>query len=249
MPRTPASFDRQRLHEGCEALIGVDEVGRGALAGPVVAAAVRLETAFYRDAAVRRHVRKVKDSKQLSSKQRRGVVESYREIMAAGFMRVAYGAADVAEIERHNIVGATRLAMARAVGDLMPGAGEPLRNAAADGRRVHVLIDGRPLRGFVCEHEAVVGGDARSLVIALASIHAKEWRDALLLGLDERYPGYGFARHKGYGTAEHRAAIKRMGPCCLHRPRFLTKLLDGLSTAKKESQGSLFSATESTAGG
>lgn len=249
MPRTPASFDRQRLREGCEALIGVDEVGRGALAGPVVAAAVWAGEAFYRNAALRRRARKVTDSKQLSARQRRDVVDSFREVMAAGVLRVAYGSADVAEIERHNIVGATRLAMARAVGDLMSGAGEPLWQKAAAGRRVHVLIDGRPLRGFVCEHEAVIGGDARSLAIALASIHAKEWRDALLLGLDERYPGYGFARHKGYGTAEHRAAIKRMGPCCLHRPRFLTKLRDGLSAAEKESQGSLFSATESTAGG
>ncbi|NBD39047.1 MAG: ribonuclease HII [Verrucomicrobia bacterium] len=248
MPRTPASFDRQRLRAGCEALIGVDEVGRGALAGPVVAAAVWVGEAFYRSQAVRRHARKVNDSKQLSAKQRQGIVEAFAKVVTGGAMRVAYGSADVAEIERHNIVGATRLAMARAVGDLMPGAGEPLWQEAAADRRVHVLIDGRPLRGFACEHEAVIGGDARSLAIALASIHAKEWRDALLLALDERYPDYGFARHKGYGTAEHRAALKRMGPCCLHRPSFLSKLQEGLGTAKKESQGSLFSVTESTAG-
>ena len=248
MPRTPASFDRRRLRGGCDALIGIDEVGRGALAGPVVAAAVRLEKAFYRSAAVRRHARKVTDSKQLSAKQRREVVDIFREIEAAGILRVAYGSADVAEIERHNIVGATRLAMGRAVAELMPTGAESLWHETSAAGRVHVLIDGRPLRGFACEHEAVVGGDARSLAIALASIHAKEWRDALLLELDERYPGYGFARHKGYGTAEHRAAIRRAGPCCLHRPRFLTKLLDGVSASKNESQGSLFSATDPTAG-
>ena len=229
------------------ALVGIDEVGRGALAGPVVAAAVRIEAAFYERGAKRRMVRRVTDSKKLSAAQRAGIVAEFREILATGSMRIAYGLAEIGEIERHNISGATRLAMGRAAADLMLE-GELLSRETEDKPPggVHVLIDGRPLRGFVCGHEAVVGGDAKSLAVALASIHAKEWRDALLVELDSRFPAYGFARHKGYGTREHRAAILRHGACPLHRPSFLRKLREMAPERKSLSEDSLFSHSTPT---
>ena len=180
-------------------IIGVDEAGRGPLAGPVVAAAVIL---------CDNGIPGLNDSKKLSEKRRIGLEA---EIKAQ--CRWAIGVVDVAEIDRINIFQATMLAMTRAVAGL-----------AVDGD-VQILIDGNMTpQGRVAAWRwparAIVGGDALEPCISAASIIAKQARDAMMIDACAAHPGYGFARHKGYGTAEHMAALQRLGPCPLHRQSF-----------------------------
>lgn len=175
-------------------MAGLDEAGRGPLAGPVVAAAVVLQPGQSFDGA--------SDSKVLPPERRQELAARIRDEAAA----CSLGAASTREIERLNILGATRLAMRRALGGL-----------PVDPDRV--LVDGRPLSDFP-EHTALVGGDARSHTVACASIMAKVVRDRLMCLLDPRYPAYGWARNKGYGTAEHRRALARLGPTPHHRRTF-----------------------------
>jgi ribonuclease HII len=174
---------------------GVDEVGRGPLAGPVVAAAVILDD--------QRRIRGLRDSKQLTALQRERLDGQIR----AGALCLAIGQASVEEIDRLNILQATLLAMRRAV--------EGLRLTPAC-----VLVDGNQLPRLRVPCEAVIGGDARVAAISAASIVAKVFRDALLVQLHERHPRYGFADHKGYATAEHLAALRAHGACVEHRRSF-----------------------------
>ncbi len=174
---------------------GVDEAGRGPLAGPVVAAAVILDPA--------RQVRGLRDSKVLSPERREELAVRIRERAIAW----ATGSADVAEIDRLNILHATMLAMRRAVEAL----GVVPEEALVDGNRCPALA---------CRTRAIVKGDRDVKAISAASILAKTTRDALLVELDRAYPQYGFAQHKGYGTPEHLAALQRHGPCPLHRRSF-----------------------------
>ncbi len=174
---------------------GVDEAGRGPLAGPVVAAAV-----IFRDGVV---IEGVRDSKQLSAARRETVAALIRERAAA----FALGTAEVAEIDALNILRASLLAMSRAVTALQIA---PQR----------VLVDGNHLPELSCEARAVVGGDRRIAVVSAASILAKVARDAIMAELDRHYPQYGFARHKGYPTQAHREALKQHGPCPVHRRSF-----------------------------
>lgn len=173
---------------------GVDEVGRGPLAGPVVAAAVILSD---------QGIEGVADSKTLSPK-RRGVLAARIRDEAVAW---ALGRAEVAEIDRLNIRVASLLAMERAVAALA---------MAPD----HAWIDGRDCPRLACPMEAVIGGDARVPAIAAASILAKEARDAEMVALAEAVPGYGFERHKGYGSRAHLEALDRLGPCAHHRRSF-----------------------------
>ena len=142
------------------------------------------------------------------------------------------------EIAQFNILGATKLAMRRALGGMYPPEAferkreEPDLFSSTEERATfqpavsaRVLIDGLPLRGFPYPHAAFVKGDARSLCIAMASIVAKVTRDRMMVALDAKFPGYGFAQHKGYGTEEHRDAVLRIGRCVEHREAFLRKLL------------------------
>ena len=179
---------------------GVDEAGRGPLAGPVCAGAVILPEGL--------ELPGLNDSKKLTEKRRELL---YDEICAAAVAwSVAF--AHVEEIEAYNILGATYLAMDRAI------AGLGLRPALA-------LIDGNRCAGITAAPcRTVVGGDGKCAAIAAASILAKVTRDRYMRRLDAQYPGYGFARHKGYGTAAHYAAIRALGPCPAHRPSFLKKL-------------------------
>ncbi len=176
-------------------IAGVDEAGRGPLAGPVVAAAVILDPA--------RPIRGLRDSKQLSAAQRETLAPRIRERAIA----VAVAHADVAEIDTLNILWATMLAMKRAVEALA---------VAPDA----AWIDGDRCPALGCPSHAFVDGDARHAAIAAASILAKTTRDAMLCELDRLYPHYGFAQHKGYATAEHRDALQRHGPCPAHRRSF-----------------------------
>lgn len=174
---------------------GVDEVGRGPLAGPVYAAAVILDP--------RDPISGLDDSKRLSP-ARRAAVEP--EIQSRS-LAWALGWASVEEIDRINILQASLLAMRRAVASLDPS---PQR----------VLVDGNRCPDLPCPVTAIPGGDRRVPAIAAASILAKVARDRLMEQMDLEFPGYGFARHKGYPTLEHRQALHRLGPCQVHRRTF-----------------------------
>ncbi|MFZ8938628.1 MAG: ribonuclease HII [Burkholderiaceae bacterium] len=176
-------------------IAGVDEAGRGPLAGPVVAAAVILDD--------ERPIAGVDDSKRLSAKQR----ERLFDVIMGQALCVSIGQASAAEVDAINVLQATLLAMRRAV--------EGLRLAP-----IKVLVDGNQLPRLPMLAEAVVGGDGRVACIAAASIVAKVTRDRLMTELDQTLPGYGFAQHKGYGTAQHMQALKRLGASAQHRRSF-----------------------------
>lgn len=176
-------------------IAGVDEAGRGPLAGPVVAAAVILDD--------ERPIAGVDDSKRLSAKQR----ERLFDVIMGQALCVSIGQASAAEVDASNVLQATLLAMRRAV--------EGLRLAP-----IKVLVDGNQLPRLPMLAEAVVGGDGRVACIAAASIVAKVTRDRLMTELDQTLPGYGFAQHKGYGTAQHMQALKRLGASAQHRRSF-----------------------------
>ena len=231
-----AQFDRRRGAER-PGIAGVDEAGRGSLAGPVVAAAVWLDGGFYGDAGCLRRVRGAHDSKQLTVEAREDLRGRIESLSSEGKLRYTWAKADVVEIAAQNILGATRTAMARCLATLDQSA-RPARPFAAagtegelfgfgDNRAVLVLIDGLPLRPFAWAHDAIKQGDGKSLAIALASIVAKVERDRLMADLDKRFPLYGFATHKGYGVPEHVEAIRTHGPCPEHRDLFLRKILAG----------------------
>lgn len=230
-------FDLRQIN-GVSNLIGVDEVGRGAFAGPVVAAAVMVTRAFLESRWAIANSGRVNDSKQLSPEQREELWAEFEVLAAAGRIHANYGAASVEEIAQHNILGATKLAMQRALGGIYPPEAfearrdEPDLFSSFEERATfqptvsaRIVIDGLPLRNFPYPHIAYVRGDGRSLCIAMASIIAKVTRDRLMTELDRKYPGYGFAQHKGYGTEEHRDAVLRLGRCAEHRDVFLRKLL------------------------
>ncbi len=228
-------FDLKQIH-GFEGLLGVDEAGRGALAGPVVAGAVLVTRDFLEGRWAVAKSGRVNDSKQLSAAERAELWTEFDALARAGQIHATFGVASVAEIETLNILGATKLAMRRALEAIYPPESFERRQEpdlfASDAERAEfrptvsckVLIDGLPLRHFPYPHEGLVNGDARSLCIAMASIVAKVTRDRLMDELDKVHPGYGFAQHKGYGTEEHREAVLRQGRCLAHRDSFLRKL-------------------------
>ena len=187
----------QALHaRGLAIVAGVDEAGRGPLAGPVAAAAVILPTGF-RDPGL-------DDSKKLSPKKREAL---YQILTADPRVRWSVALASAAEIDTLNILRATHLAMRRALEGL---------GVVPD----HCLIDGLPVRGLPWPHDGIVKGDGRSCSIAAASIIAKVTRDRLMREIDAGYPLYGFAKHQGYGTRQHLEALRIHGPCCHHRRSF-----------------------------
>ena len=186
------TFDLEHPHPA--PIVGVDEAGRGPLAGPVVAAAVVLDRAFVPDG--------IDDSKKLSAIRRAALCGEIRRVA-----RVGVGIASVEEIDTINILHATMLAMTRAVDALGIDPGM-------------VLVDGNRLPRWRYRATAIVSGDALCLSIAAASIIAKEERDRMMADYDALHPGYGWSRNKGYGTADHREALDRLGPTPLHRRSF-----------------------------
>lgn len=193
-------YEQQAMEKGHKSICGVDEAGRGPLAGPVCAAAVILPHGTV--------IEGVNDSKKLSEKKREALFEVIKETAIS--YSIAY--ADVAEIEALNILNATMLAMKRAVEGL---------DVPAD----YAMIDGNRLPDLIIDSECIVKGDAKSMSIACASILAKVSRDRLLYQYAEEYPVYGFDKHKGYGTKVHVEALRTYGPCPYHRPSFLKKIL------------------------
>ncbi len=228
-------FDLKQI-KGVTSLIGVDEAGRGALAGPVVAAAVLVNREFLEGRWATTKSSRVNDSKVLTAAQREELWAEFEQLALGGQIHANFGVADVGEIEQLNILGATKLAMRRALGGIHPPEvferrDEPDLFSSVEERAkfrplvsARVMIDGLPLRSFPYPHTAFVHGDARSLCIAMASIVAKVTRDRMMTELDAKFPGYGFAQHKGYGTEEHREAVLRLGRCVHHRDIFLRKL-------------------------
>lgn len=191
------SFERERqlISLGLPRIVGIDEAGRGPLAGPVTAAAVILDPDNIPDG--------LNDSKALSAHDREKL---FVDILA--WAHVASASASSAEIDRFNIRGATLIAMRRAVAAL---------NESPD----HILVDGRDVPpGCSCPGTPVIGGDASSVSIAAASIVAKVMRDRLMRRACRAFPGYGFSQHMGYGTAAHLAALSERGPTPLHRMTF-----------------------------
>ena len=189
-------FEDQARSEGFRLIAGVDEVGRGCLAGPVVAAACILDPAIPPP-------EKLNDSKKLTALQRDRIAGELRESAIA----FAIGSVDADEIDRINILEATRKAMKLAIESL---ADQP----------DFLLIDAVRLRDVTFPQKAIIKGDSISYSIAAASVLAKTYRDALMQRYDAEYPHYGFGSHKGYGAAVHLEALRRHGPCPLHRRSF-----------------------------
>ncbi len=194
-PSAPYHHESRAWRDGAARVAGVDEAGRGPLAGPVVAAAVVV--------APDRRIRGVADSKVLTPERR----EELFAMIHAEAVAVGVGIVDHETIDRVNILQATRLAMTTALADLA---------VVPD----FVITDFVRLAGLACPQKNLVDGDARCASVAAASIVAKVTRDRLMLEADKQFPEYGFARHKGYATAEHLAALDRLGPCPLHRRTF-----------------------------
>jgi ribonuclease HII len=238
-----AEFDLDFL-ETVPAVIGVDEAGRGPLAGPVCAAAVYLDKAFYESRWAIEFGPEINDSKQLKETAREKIFDAVEQAKD-GLIHFACHMVTVKEIEKLNILGATRKAMALCIDELrsrsscnfsrvFEGQGPPSQSPARQASlfqettgepAAQILVDGKPLKPFPHPHTAIVKGDAKSLAIALASIIAKVTRDRYMLEQAESYPEYGFTSNKGYGTPKHIAAIKSVGPCKIHRMSFLSQIL------------------------
>jgi len=191
------------IERGYSCIIGVDEAGRGPLAGPVQVAAVVLDL----ERLDAEWLAKLDDSKKLTEKKREALFDVIKENAEAWHI-VSY---DQDAIEEHNILQATRLAMKEAVEVVAEAAGAPVDRVYIDGNQ-HIDVE--------LAQSAVVKGDGRSYHIAAASILAKVSRDRLMVEYHEEWPEYGFAQHKGYGTKAHRAAIAEHGPCDIHRRAF-----------------------------
>jgi len=195
-------FERILHAQGFTRLAGVDEAGRGPLAGPVVAAAVILPIEWL-ETGLPEALQGLNDSKQLTETQR----ESFFAVLTSR-PEVSYGIAsvDAARIDVINILQATHEAMRQALAKLV--------------QPQHILMDGRPVPNLCAPQTAIVKGDARSYSIAAASVLAKVTRDHWMVEYDRAHPGYGFAIHKGYGTPRHLEAIRQLGPCPIHRRSF-----------------------------
>jgi len=196
-------FERTLWIQGITRIAGVDEAGRGPLAGPVVAAAVILPP-NWSETGLPRELSGLNDSKQLTAAQR-DLFSAY--LTECGEVQFAIAQVGSGQIDAINILRATHCAMNEALAKLQPPP-------------EHALVDGRPVKTMTVPQTAIVQGDARSYSIAAASVLAKVARDRLMLEFDRQWPRYGFADHKGYGTAQHLAAIAAYGPCPIHRRSF-----------------------------
>lgn len=199
--REPDLHEEMALRtQGYHLIAGLDEAGRGSWAGPVVAGAVILPLD---SPSLAENLKGVRDSKKLTPRQRDRLYEVIRDTA----LTMEVGIVSAAMIDKKGIVPATRQAMREAIAQLSP---------APD----FLLIDFLALPSLAIPQKSIVKGDASSFSIAAASIVAKVSRDRLMVKLDGKYPGYGFARHKGYGTPQHRAALRRLGPSPIHRLSF-----------------------------
>lgn len=195
-------YERKLKKEGYNLIIGVDEAGRGPLAGPVVAAAVILLTTRFKN--------RIDDSKKLTPLEREN---AFPEIIKNSIFGI--GIVDEKTIDRLNILVATRIAMEQAVSSLV----DKLKNDCSE-KKIHIIVDGNMSLNVNFPFTSIIRGDAKSKSIASASILAKVTRDRIMDSYDSVYPEYGFIRHKGYPTAMHRQAIRKFGPSRIHRVSF-----------------------------
>lgn len=198
--------------EGYKYIAGVDEVGRGPLAGPVVTAAVVLPEDF--------DVLGIDDSKKLSEKKR----EELFDIIMERAVAIGIGGVDEKIIDEINILQATKIAMRKAVEDCDAKLREKMAEAGESGSIDYVLFDAMKIDEIDKPQESIIKGDANILAIAAASIIAKVTRDRMMIEYDEQYPGYAFAKNKGYGTKEHYEGLHAQGMCPIHRRSFLKNL-------------------------
>ncbi|MGH7975970.1 MAG: ribonuclease HII [Limisphaerales bacterium] len=196
-------FEQQLWRQGFSRVAGVDEAGRGPLAGPVVAAAAILPSRWAQS-GLPRELDSLNDSKQLTEIQRENF---FQFITACAEIEVAIAAVDAGLIDEINILQATHRAMNEVLAKLNP-------------QPQHALVDGYAVKTMRVPQTAIVKGDERSYSIAAASVLAKVTRDRLMLEFHAQFPNYGFAEHKGYGTAKHLAAIAQFGACAIHRKSF-----------------------------
>lgn len=196
-------FERALWDQGLKRIAGVDEAGRGPLAGPVVAAAAVLPSAWAKS-GLPPELEGLNDSKQLTVVQRE---KFFAYLTTCGEVQFAIAQVGAGQIDAINILRATHRAMNEALAQLKPPP-------------EHALVDGRPVKPMPVPQTAIVKGDARSYSIAAASVLAKVTRDRLMRQYDQLHPGYGFASHKGYATPQHLACINSLGPCPIHRKSF-----------------------------
>jgi ribonuclease HII len=210
-------FERRLLRVGLHRIVGVDEAGRGPLAGPVFAAAVILPASWLAS-GLPESLRSLNDSKQLTAAQRE---DFFEQLTSAPDLSFAIAGVEAPRIDEINILRATHQAMLEALRQLGPAP-------------EHVLVDGCRVTILPWAQTALVGGDGLSYSIAAASVLAKVTRDHRMLDYDRQFPGYGFARHKGYATPQHLDALRNLGPCPIHRRSF---------APLKARQGELFAST------
>lgn len=196
-------YEKEAWTAGLFFIAGIDEAGRGPLAGPLVAAAVAFDREPLENSGIGLFAG-LTDSKVLTEKKREIF---YKQLKSCPFVRIGCAIIEPAVIDEINILQATWRGMAEAVAQIAP-----LPDLA--------LVDGNPVRGLPCKSRNIIKGDAKSLSIAAASVIAKVTRDRLMAELDSEFPAYGFAQHKGYGTKAHLAALRRHGPCFHHRKTF-----------------------------
>ncbi len=195
--------EREHISLGLTRLAGVDEAGRGPLAGPVVAAVIVMPESWIKE-GIPEALRRLNDSKKLNKKVRE---ELFEVIDSDKSIESGIGVVDAPLIDEINILQATHQAMNDALAKITP----PVQ---------HALVDGRQVPSLSVAQTAIVKGDGKSYTIGAASILAKVTRDRLMIEYDQKYPGYGFAGHKGYGTRAHLSAIEELGPCPIHRMSF-----------------------------
>jgi len=194
-------YEKKAWASGFLRVAGVDEAGRGPLAGPVVAAAVVFEVETLKDGVPDLFL-ELTDSKALSERQRETFFQQLSDLDS---VCIGVGVVDAETIDQINILRSTHRAMAEAAQEVNPD---------------FILVDGLPVKGLPAPSESIVKGDAKSFLISAASVIAKVTRDRMMQELDRCYPEYGFARHKGYGTKEHLVALKKWGACPAHRQTF-----------------------------
>lgn len=196
-------FERELINQGKHSIAGVDEAGRGPLAGPVVIAALIFPVPWIAN-GLPDELSGLNDSKALTEKRR---INFFEYLVAGAEIRKAIVAVEPSEIDEINILQATHLGMRRSLEQL--------------GVEVsHALVDGLFVKSILVEQTAIVKGDSRSFTIAAASVLAKVTRDRLMIEYDREFPGYGFAQHKGYPTRAHLEALRELGPCPIHRRSF-----------------------------
>ena len=237
MPNPRWTYDRKEAKRSL-GIVGVDEAGRGCLAGPVVAGSVVLPAEFFLKASNRKACCEMNDSKQFAEDRREELYSVILGLAERGELFWASGEASLEEIETENIVGATCLAMKRA----MDGASEKSKGlwspepkseddlfstigSSQEDKNWVVRVDGRSMKKLPYEHTGLVKGDTISLGIAMGSLIAKVTRDRLMRKFAEEFPAYDFASNKGYGSPNHLKALKKSGPIRLHRPQFLSNIL------------------------